>query len=113
MHKEKLMARTPNTTRDFLLLVKVDDYHSLRTIAESVVHAKTVKHFEVAFDGDYWGVIYTGKRPPKKDLLKAARKAGYTEEDAAICQWGHCNEPALGYVNDFDDGENCAKHTTP
>ena len=64
---------------DIVHVVAVDDYHEFDHIADSIKGGKKFRAHEVGFGADlqYWGIIYTGRRPSKDNITTRLDLAGF------------------------------------
>jgi len=63
---------------DFIQAVSVEDYHDFDDIITAFVGMK-LKSYEHGLGDDrrYWGVVFTGKKRNKADILKVLTDAGF------------------------------------
>ena len=69
-----------------LFAISVDDYHELDEFADAIklpkrVKVKAVEAAETGNNGQYWGVLYTGRKPSKADITKTLIDAGYQQSE--------------------------------
>lgn len=58
------------------------DYHDIYAFEDELneVIVPRIKSKEIAFDGEYWGVFYVSKLPPKDKLKKLLIAAGWSDQ---------------------------------
>lgn len=63
---------------DFIQVVAVADYHDFDDLTDSFVGMK-LKSYEhgLGDDGRYWGVVFTGRKRKKADILALLIAAGF------------------------------------
>lgn len=68
------------TTEMASFLVKVDDYHGIHFIADSIIGQGKWKSNELGLDvtGHYIGLVYKGKRPTQSMINAALKQANIT-----------------------------------